>query len=141
MKMRLIKVAILGALIAGAVSQAISGDNNTLMYRSYDQHVRVPNAQEMRWYARYALVAAVNGYLNSVKIALAMQGDPEAIEAFQVVLESYTTQDMICSMGVDNVRDFSEEINRMLPEVPGISLATVQVIMFALRQALSFLGL
>lgn len=139
MKYKVIKVGLLSVLIIVPVFLIMS--EKVEIVKSYDWYSYFPNREQLYCTLHSGLNTALQSYTYSVKSALALQGDPEAIRAFQELIETYAPSDLICYMGADSVHDVAVAINHMLPQVPGLSLLTEQVISAALYQGLRKAGL
>jgi len=87
-------------------------------------------------YLSSSLAYAARSYQQAVLASLAMQGDSEAIKAWQELMATYSPSELMCMFGGEGIDALATGLSRIVPNIYGLSWAARQALETAIQRAL-----
>lgn len=100
--------------------------SNSVNWRDY-----LPS--KVRCFLSATAVNASRSFQIAVTAYLATEGDSEAVEAWQSLVNTYSPTELMCMFGAQDLNMLASELSNVLPSIPGLSWTVRQGLESAFR--------
>ena len=135
------KIALAAGIIGAAllvgidmVKSANSNNNNDQPPVRWADYL--PTQAKLQCFLSRTADYSARAYQQAVLAALAAQGDPVALKAWEDLLKTYKPSEIMCLVGGQGLDALAGYLSGMLPAIPGLSWATRAALERAFREAL-----